>query len=64
MRKPKHQSRAKASQNRAAKRNLRRRKTEANKHARNLQRKELIKTEQKKFNDYMNDLIGKQSKED
>ncbi len=60
MKKPKHASKVKSAQKRGAKRNERKRKTEENKHVHNKEKKQLLQAQQRKFNQYMSDLIGQQ----
>lgn len=58
MKKPQSAKKRQAAQKRAEKRNERRKKTEANKHIRNKEKKNLIASQQRKFNEYMKNLLA------
>ena len=58
MKKPKSAQKQRASQKRGAKRTERKRKKEAAKHARNLQKKNTIASQTRKFNEYMRGLLS------
>jgi len=58
MKKQKSAQKQKASQKRGTKRTERKRKTEATKHARNLQKKNTIASQTRKFNEYMRGLLA------
>lgn len=58
MKKPQNAKKRQAAQKRATKRTERRKKTEANKHIRNKEKKNLMASQQRKFNDYMKALLA------
>lgn len=58
MKKPKSSQKRQAEQKRAAKRTERRKKTEASKHVRNKEKKNIIASQQKKFSEYMKNLLA------
>lgn len=58
MKKPQSAQKRQASQKKAEKRNKREREMKATKHIRNKEKKNLIASQQRKFNEYMSNLLS------